>query len=139
MNRELKEVVRRQRPFTLDAQCTVAEACQLMHANRVGAVLVTGAGGALAGIFTGRDAVRALAERGEAAGHRLREVMTGNPTCLHPGATAIDALRLMSDCGFRHIPIVDQGRIVGIVSKGDFRGLEHDRLDAETGFWERMR
>lgn len=139
MNRELKEIVRRQQPVMLDARCTVEEACRLMHEKRIGAVLVTRDGGSLAGIFTGRDAVRALAHKQGAAACPLLEVMTSDPTCLPPGATAIDALRLMWDCGFRHVPIVDQGRIVGIVSKGDFRGMEHDRLDEETGIWERMR
>ncbi len=139
MNRELKDVIRRQPPVTLDARSTVNEACRLMHEKRIGAVLVTGEDGSLAGIFTGRDAVRALANKHDAAACPLHEVMTRDPTCLSPGATAIDALRLMWDCGFRHLPIVDRGRIVGVVSKGDFRGLEHDRLDEETGIWERMR
>lgn len=139
MNRELKEIVCCQQPVVLTVQSTVSEACRLMHEKRIGAVLVMGEAGSLAGIFTGRDAVRALANKQNAAARPLLEVMTSDPTCLPPGATAIDALRLMWDCGFRHVPIVDQGRVVGIVSKGDFRGLEHDRLDEETGIWERMR
>ncbi|HWA81648.1 MAG TPA: CBS domain-containing protein [Acetobacteraceae bacterium] len=55
-----------------------------------------------------------------------------------PGSTAIDALRLMQDGGFRHMPVVADGVVVGIVSRGDFRGLELDRLDEETGIWERI-
>ena len=50
----------------------------------------------------------------------------------------IDALRLMRDGGFRHVPVVDNGTLVGVVSRGDFRGLEQDRLDEETGLWERI-
>ena len=65
--------------------------------------------------------------------------MTKNPHCLPPGHTAIHALRLMRDGGFRHVPVVDEGVVIGIVSRGDFRGLEQDRLDEETGIWERMR
>jgi hypothetical protein len=42
----------------------------------------------------------------------------------------------MQDGGYRHLPIVDDRRIVGIVSAGDFKGLERARLDDETGFWE---
>jgi hypothetical protein len=45
----------------------------------------------------------------------------------------------MRDGGFRHVPVVHDGLVVGIVSRGDFRGLEQDRLDEETGIWERMR
>jgi CBS domain-containing protein len=55
-----------------------------------------------------------------------------------PSGTAIDALRLMQDGGFRHVPIVNGGRVVGIVSRGDFRAVEHRRLDEETGLWERV-
>jgi CBS-domain-containing membrane protein len=55
-----------------------------------------------------------------------------------PGSTAIEALRLMQDCGFRHVPIVEAGKVTGIVSQGDFRGLEKARLDEETGLFERI-
>ena len=55
-----------------------------------------------------------------------------------PANIAIDALRLMEDCGCRHLPVVENGTVVGIVSRGDFRGLELDRLDEETGIWERI-
>lgn len=55
-----------------------------------------------------------------------------------PSHTAIEALRLMQDARCRHLPIVHEGKVVGIVSRGDFRGLELDRLDEETGLWERM-
>jgi CBS-domain-containing membrane protein len=55
-----------------------------------------------------------------------------------PGKTAIDALRLMEDGRYRHVPIVDDGKVVGIVSRYDFSGLELDRLDEEIGIWERI-
>jgi CBS domain-containing protein len=51
----------------------------------------------------------------------------------------MDALRLLNDAGIRHLPIVDQGRLVGIVSRYDFRQMEHRRLDEESGFFESMR
>jgi CBS domain-containing protein len=68
----------------------------------------------------------------------LAEVMTPAPECLTPGHSAIEALRLMQDARCRHLPIVREGVVVGIVSRGDFRGLEQDRLDEETGLWERI-
>jgi CBS domain-containing protein len=55
-----------------------------------------------------------------------------------PTGSAIEALRLMSDGGFRHVPVVADGKVVGVVSHGDFRGLETARLDEETGLWERI-
>jgi CBS domain-containing protein len=64
--------------------------------------------------------------------------MTPQPDAIPPGRTAIEALRLMSDGGYRHLPVVDDGKVVGVVSRGDFKGLELDRLDEETGIWERI-
>jgi CBS domain-containing protein len=139
MNREMAEIIRNQKPLTLSPTATVQEACQLMHARKIGAVLVTNPKGELVGIFTGRDAVRVTGEGMLAPVTRLRQVMTKDPDCLPPGHTAIDALRLMRDGGFRHVPVVHEGKVMGIVSRGDFRGLEQDRLDEETGIWERMR
>ena len=64
--------------------------------------------------------------------------MTTSPETLPPRSKAIDALRLMRDGGFRHLPVVEDGVVMGIVSRGDFQGLEQDRLDHETGIWERI-
>jgi len=139
MNREMADIIRNQKPLKLPPSATVQEACTHMHARRIGAVLVTNPNNELIGIFTGRDAVRILAEARDAASTELRHVMTEKPDCLPPRHTAIDALRLMRDGGFRHVPVVHEGQVVGIVSRGDFRGLEQDRLDEETGIWESMR
>ncbi len=137
-NRQMSEILRNQKPLTLPPEASVQEACRHMHARRVGAVLVTDAKGALQGIFTGRDAVRVLAGAKDPAATALRQVMTRDPVTLPPGRTAIEALRLMHDGGFRHVPVVHGGAVVGVVSRGDFRGLEQDRLDEETGLWERI-
>ncbi len=139
MNREMSEIIRNQKPLTLPPTATVQEACKHMHERKIGAILVTNQNRGLVGIFTGRDAVRVLAEGKAAHTTHLRQVMTKEPECLPPGHTAIHALRLMRDGGFRHVPVVHEGVVVGVVSRGDFRGLEQDRLDEETGIWERMR
>ncbi|HLJ05755.1 MAG TPA: CBS domain-containing protein [Acetobacteraceae bacterium] len=138
MNREMAEIIRNQKPLTLPPSATVQEACTHMHARRIGAVLITNPKGELVGIFTGRDAVRVLAEGKNAQTTHLRQVMTKEVHNLPPRHTAIDALRLMRDGGFRHVPVVHEGLVIGIVSRGDFRGLEQDRLDEETGIWERI-
>lgn len=137
-NRQMSEIVRNQKPFTLPATATVQEACKGMHKRRVGATLVTDAKGRLVGIFTGRDAVRVLAAGKDGRTTHLRGVMTRHPQTMPPGRTAIEALRLMRDGGFRHVPVVEDEALVGVVSHGDFRGLEQDRLDVETGYWERI-
>ena len=133
----MADIIRR-KPVTLHRNATVQEACKLMHDERIGAVLVINEHGALEGIFTGRDVVRLLADGKNAAQTRLHTVMTHNPDHLPPHHNAIDALRVMHDGGFRHIPVVDHGRIVGIVSHGDFRSFEHAQHDEETGIWERI-
>ena len=138
-NRPMSEIVRGQKPLTMAPAASIRQACEAMRERKVGAVLVTDEAQRLVGIFTGRDAIcRVLAEGRDPASTRLADVMTTGPMTMPPGNKAIDALRLMQDGGFRHIPVVDRDRVVGIVSKGDFRGLEQDRLDEETGIWERI-
>jgi CBS domain-containing protein len=137
--RHMSDIVRNQNPLTLSARASVKEACAAMRNRQVGAVLVTEGDRHLLGIFTGRDAVcRVLAEGKDPATTSLAEVMTAAPDTMPPGMSAIDALRQMQDCGYRHIPVVANGKVVGIVSRGDFKGLEIDRVDEETGLWERI-
>jgi CBS domain-containing protein len=137
--RKMSDIVRSQDPVTLPPSATVREACQRMRDSRVGAILVANSDRRLVGIFTGRDAVhRVLAEGKSAVRTTLGEVMTPNPTTMPPGKIAIEALRLMEDGRYRHLPIVDDGKLVGIVSRFDFSGIELDRLDEETGLWERI-
>ena len=138
-DRKLSDLVRDQHPLTMPPETPLPAACAAMYARRVGAVLVAGADGRLMGIFTGRDALRCLATRGDPAAVTLAEVMTPNPHQISPHHTAMDALRMLDDAGVRHMPIVEHGRAVGIVSRYDFRRMEHRRLDDETGFFETIR
>jgi len=110
-----------------------------MRERSVGAVLVTEGDDHLVGIFTGRDAVcRVLAEGRSADRTQIADVLTQDPDTMGPDKSAIEALHLMQDGGYRHVPVTDRGLVVGIVSRGDFRGLEQARLDEETGLWERI-
>jgi CBS domain-containing protein len=137
--RVMGDIVRDQQPLVLKPETLIRDACQQMCKRRVGAVLVTDNERRLLGIFTGRDAVcRVLAKALDPASATLADAMTKNPATMSPGRPAMEALLLMQDGGFRHIPIVDKGRVVGVVSRGDFRGVEHARLDEETGYAERL-
>lgn len=137
--RQISEIVKNQNPLILSTATTVKHACQCMRDRRVGAVLVNDRAHRLVGIFTGRDAVcRVLAEGRDPAETRLADVMTRDPDTIPPAKIAIEALRMMRDGGYRHVPIVVDGKTVGIVSHGDFRGDEQERLDEETGIWERI-
>jgi CBS domain-containing protein len=137
--RKMSDIVKNQDPVTLPPSATIREACQHMRGHSVGAVLVTDGDRRLLGIFTARDAVhRVLAEGKSAARMTLADVMTPDPDTIPPGQMAIEALRLMEDGRYRHLPIIDDGKVVGIVSRFDFSGIELDRLDEETGLWERI-
>ena len=103
---------------TVDPGATVAEAATVMGTNHVGAALVMETD-RLVGIFTERDILRALASDFDAAGHLVSHWMTTDPFTLAPGAATNEALDLMLDRGFRHVPVVEAGRVVGIVSLRD--------------------
>ncbi len=138
--RRLSDIIYNQHPLTLRPSDTVKEACRHMSEARAGSVLITDEKGHLSGIFTGRDAVcRVLAVGKNAATTKLADVMTAELFTMSPDSTAIDALRLMWDGGFRHVPIVQNGKVAGVVSRGDFKGVEQDRLEEERSLWEHMR
>ena len=97
-------------------QASVTDAARLMDRNRVGAVLVV-QDGRLVGIFTERDAVcRVMAPGRDPGTTRLADVMTANPITVSPDETFGYALLLMHDNGFRHVPVVEDGHAVGVVS-----------------------
>ena len=104
--------------LTIDPATTVAEAATSMGERRVGSALVM-EGDRLAGIFTERDIVRALGQHFDAAGHPVSEWMTRDPHTIGPDTEARDALQTMLDRGFRHLPVLDDERVVGIVSLRD--------------------
>jgi CBS domain-containing protein len=138
--RKLSDVILEQRPLTMHETANVMAACERMRDSQAGSVLVTGDNGRLVGIFTGRDAVcRVVAAGRDAATTRLADVMTAAPATMTPEQTAIDAMRLMWDGGFRHVPLVKNGKVLGVVSRGDFKGIEHTRHEDERDLWEHMR
>lgn len=125
--RTLAQIIENRVPLILPPDTTIREACQRLRDQRMGAVLVCDPDRRLRGIFTGRDAVcRVLAEGRSPFSTMVKEVMTSTPCCLAPNKTVVDALRLMRDGGFRHVPIVKSHRPVGVVSRADFVGMEID-------------
>jgi CBS domain-containing protein len=122
--------VRNQRPLILPSTTSVVQAARQMDSEHVSAVIVTEGHAAVVGIFTGRDAVtRVLAKGRDPIRTTLAEVMTYLPVIMTPDHTPIEALRLMQGAHCRHLPIVHEGKIVGLVSRGDFRGVDRERLD----------
>jgi CBS domain-containing protein len=104
--------------FSIEPGTTVAEAATVMGERRIGSALVM-EDDRLLGIFTERDIVRALGQHFDAAGHSVSEWMTQDPLTVPPDTSVEEALRTMFDHGFRHLPVVDGDRVVGIVSMRD--------------------
>jgi CBS domain-containing protein len=122
MDRPVRSIIENQAPVTATAGMTVAAAARLMKGKRIGAILVVERG-RLAGIFTERDALfRVIAEGRDPATTKLAEVMTENPRTIAPDRPFGHALHLMHEGEFRHVPVVENGRPVGIVSARDALG-----------------
>lgn len=109
------------KPVTVKAMDTVADAVEKMQKGHFGAVLVVGDGGKLAGIFTERDVLFKLAMKGKDwKTEKVSAWMTPNPESLPNDASLAFALNMMTEGGYRHVPIVDaQGVPVAICSMKD--------------------
>lgn len=109
----------------------VRDAARLMKHRRVGAVLIVDNGN-LVGIFTERDVVyRIVADGLDPDLTTLDQVMTENPDTIDAGADTMSALKMMQDNGYRHLPVLTDGKLVDIVSRRDFFGEERDVLDTK--------
>jgi CBS domain-containing protein len=104
--------------LTVEPSDTIGETAQKMVERGVSSAVVSDYG-TLIGIVTERDLTRAVAGRVHTSEARVREWMTSDPITLGPDASADEAAKIMLDNGFRHVPIVDEGRAVGIVSIRD--------------------
>jgi CBS domain-containing protein len=126
------DLVSGQNIATLEPNATVREAAQLMAIRHIGAILVTH-GDVLNGIFTERDvSLRVIAAGLDSDTLQLGEVMTADPVTLKPGDEARSALQNMLAGDYRHVPVVDDARLVGIVSIRDIYGCVETQL--EEGF-----
>ena len=117
--RSVRSVVANQTPLTAPKTTTVLEAAYLMKAQGKGALLVV-EGSKLIGIFTERDALfRVIAAGRDPASTALAEVMTPQPQTIHPDEPFLHAMRIMHRGGFRHLPVAEHGRPLGMVSARD--------------------
>lgn len=125
--RSLRTIVAGRPPVTVTKAATVTEAAQEMKRRGVGSVLVL-EGTRLVGIFTERDALyRVLATERDPAGTHVGDVMTPQPQTTHPDEPFVRALRTMHEGRFRHLPVVEFGRPIGIVTVRD--ALDEDLAD----------
>jgi CBS domain-containing protein len=101
--------------LTVEPSDSIGEAAEKMQAANVGAVVVTDFA-RIVGIVTERDLTRAVAARARAAEARCRQWMTPDPLTIEPDTTVEAAAKIMLDHNFRHLPVVKDGRVLGIVS-----------------------
>jgi CBS domain-containing protein len=105
---------------------------QMLSQRRVGAVVVADAAGVVLGILSERDIVRAIALQGDdALGEPTSKYMTAHPTTVGEDADIDELMQLMTQGRFRHLPVVEGGRLVGIVSIGDVVKHHVDALNRE--------
>jgi CBS domain-containing protein len=132
------DVVHGQRLLELPPQATVREAAQRMARRKVRSTLVMEEG-KLLGIFTGTDLIsRVVAVGRDPNKTLLNKVMTKNPETISAHESAVEALRRMQRGHFRHLPVVDGEKVVGILSRRDFYGFEVDEIEREEKLWEEM-
>jgi CBS domain-containing protein len=118
---------------TIEPNTKVLAASQLMAERRIGALVVTGADRRLVGIVSERDIVQRLAVDGAATlDLPLTEVMTRKVMTCNPADTVSSVMERMTEGKFRHLPVLDQGRLAGIISIGDvvkhrLEGMEREQ------------
>ena len=118
--------------LTCDAATTVREAIAMLAERRIGALPVM-ADGEVAGILSERDVVYRLQEFGPSVlDHPVREVMTAPAVTVTPETPVLTALSLMTQRRIRHLPVIEQGRMIGFVSIGDLVKFRIDRIESEA-------
>lgn len=105
---------------SVDADAYVTDCVKRMNELRIGAMLVMDDDGRLSGIFTERDVVtRVLGAGLDPAVTRVSSVMTTNPFCVSPSTSLDEAMNIVSSQRIRHLPVVEDGKVLGMVSSGD--------------------
>jgi CBS domain-containing protein len=117
----LRDFMTTENVLTISPDLSLGDAARELHSRNVGAaVVMTDAG--LAGIFTERDLLRAVAEGVAPGDGRVGDYMTRDPFTLPPGHSPSEAAQIMTERRFRHIPVLDGDELVGIVSIRDLVG-----------------
>lgn len=105
---------------SIEPTANLAAAAKLLSTHRIGAVVIRGAGGRLAGILSERDIVRAVSDHGaEALTLPVGQVMTRNVMTCGEEDSIADIMEQMTAGKFRHLPVLRDGKLVGVVSIGD--------------------
>jgi CBS domain-containing protein len=118
---------------TADPNASLGEIVKTLAARRIGAVVVTGADRRIVGILSERDVVRVLAEKGPAVLETpIGEIMTRKVTTCSARDTVSELMERMTEGKFRHLPVVEQGRLTGIISIGDIVKSRVQEMEQES-------
>lgn len=124
MQRSIRNIIEDQEIVSCPSETTVSDAALLMRQHKIGALMVV-EDSKLVGMFTERDALfRVVAEGRDTQTTRLAEVMTAHPQTIEPDKPFASALHMMHEGHYRHVPVVENGRPVGMVSARDALGTE---------------
>ena len=126
----LNRIFEGSRPIhSVGPDASITECVRVMTAGKIGALIVV-EGERLTGIFTERDALNnVLANSLDPSNTKVSEVMTKDPYCISPTTTVGDAMQLITERRFRHLPIVENGKVLAVVSSGDLtRWLVQDQM-----------
>ena len=138
-SQRVRDVMERKKILTAPPETTVSEAAKLMAAKKVSAVMVVKDNG-LIGIFTERDAVsKVIAQDRDVRTTRLADVMTTSPKTVGPEKSFGYALLMMHENGFRHVPVIDNGAVVGMVSARNALDPDLEEFVAESHRREEIR
>lgn len=119
---------------TVSPSMGTADAIRFLADNKIGAVVVTGSGGKIAGILSERDIVRAMAKKGaDALAAPISNIMTAKVTTCGESHSVNQVMELMTNGRFRHLPVEEEGKLIGIISIGDVvrRRIEDVEREAE--------
>ncbi len=118
--------------LTLEPAATLADAMDILAKRRIGALVITGADRRIVGIISERDVVRAIAEHGtDILRSPVAETMTRKVVTCGQNETIAEIMGRMTAGKFRHVPVVEQGRLIGIVSIGDIVKARLEELEQE--------
>ncbi|HET8763582.1 MAG TPA: CBS domain-containing protein [Rhodanobacter sp.] len=105
--------------YTITPEAPVLDAIKMMAEHRIGALLVMG-GGVLAGVVSERDYARKVILQGRSSAQTpTADIMRVNPPTVTPDTDVFDCMRLCTDSRVRHLPVLEHGKVVGIISTGD--------------------
>ncbi|XVQ07820.1 CBS domain-containing protein [Spirillospora sp. CA-255316] len=120
---------------TVRPDATVRDLLAALAEHNIGAVVVSPDGATIAGIASERDVVRRLHEHGAGLlGRPVSEIMTAEVRTCEPNADVDDLRRTMTEHRIRHLPVVEDGRLAGIVSIGDVVKSSIDELESEREY-----